>query len=729
MDQHFVEKVIKALDFKPYQVKAVLEMTAEGDTVPFIARYRKERTGSLDEVQIREIKAKYQEVDKLEKRKQAVLKAISEENRLSDGLKRKILSANDLQAVEDLYLPYKKKRQTKAQKARQAGLEPLAKILLTFGDRNRAQDFVSPAKGIRTAEDALAGAGEIMAEAFGESAQLRQWTRAHFWRQGKLVSKLKPKNKGLDETGVYENYYDFSAAVKDLEPYQILALNRGEKEKILQVRIDGNDDYILHYLHSRFIYSHKEPSAQGVEAAYTAGYRRFIKPAIEREIRNKLTEQADKDAIQVFGNNLYHLLMQAPLKGRVVMGFDPAFRTGCKLAVVDPTGKFLTKAVIYPHEKTKGGHADPKLRQEAQQIFLSLIEKYQVEVIAIGNGTASRESQQFVAETVKKAPRSVHYVVVNEAGASVYSASSLAREEFPDLNVEERSAISIARRLQDPLAELIKIDPQAIGVGQYQHDLPKKELSQQVDNVIETSVNQVGVNVNTASPQLLEHVSGLNKTISNNIVAYRNKEGRFLSRNQLKQVPRLGPKAFEQSAGFMRIVNGNNILDNTDIHPESYAAARKLIKALGFSLDQVGSKELNTALQQANPVALAAEFNVGKETLQSIIASLQKPGRDQRDQMPAPLLRSDVLHIQDLKPGMKLEGTVRNVVDFGAFVDIGVKQDGLVHISRMSHNFVKNPRSIVSVGDIVDVWVVAVDLKRSRIQLSFLPVEEADENE
>ena len=502
--------------------------------------------------------------------------------------------------------------------------------------------------------------------------------------------------------------------------HQTLALDRGEKEKIIRVKVELDEQFVLRYFHSRFIGSRQGEAAPIIENAYTDAYRRFIRPAIEREIRKQLTEKADEKAINVFGDNLYHLLMQAPLKGKTVLGLDPAFRTGCKLAVIDPTGKFLAKAVIYPHEKAKGQKPDPKLRAEAKEKLKALINDYHVEMVAIGNGTASRESEAFVAEVLKEISTAVYYVIVNEAGASVYSASQIARDEFPDFNVEERSAVSIARRLQDPLAELIKIDPKSIGVGQYQHDLPEKELDNKLSQVIETGVNQVGVNLNTASPQLLAHISGLNKSIAKNIVKYRDENGKFKTRKELLNVPRLGNKAYEQSAGFLRIVNGTNPLDNTDIHPESYAVAEKLLAANQATEDEIGTTKLNQKLKQFDQKQFATDNQIGEATLMDIVSSLEKPGRDFRETMPMPLLRSDTLHLEDLKPGMQLQGTVRNVVDFGVFVDIGVKQDGLVHISKLSDSYVANPRDVVAVGDIVDVWVDGVDEKRGRIQLSMV---------
>ncbi|KRO22494.1 transcription accessory protein [Lactiplantibacillus fabifermentans DSM 21115] len=718
MDNQILKLVEQTLTmFKPQQIKAVLGLMDEGNTVPFIARYRKERTGSLDEVAIRDIKDNYDRLANLESRKADVIKLINEQQQLTPALKAAIQKADKLQDVEDLYLPYKQKRRTKATIAKEAGLEPLAAWLLRYPNgqiAEKAQSFVKADAEVLTADDALAGAHEILAEAFGDNASLRNWVRNFTRNKGELVVKVKPKGKELDEQGVYQQYYDFTSTLKQLVSYRVLAINRGEKEKVLRVSLQVDQADIDRYCHFRFVGQHQGPAVAYIEAAYQDAYKRFIAPAIERELRNELSDAADAQAIKVFGDNLYHLLMQAPLKGRVVLGFDPAYRTGCKLAVMDANGKFLDKLVIYPHKP-----AAPAKRQAAAGEFTAFIEKYHVEMIAIGNGTASRESEEFVANVLKTLNRPVYYVIVNEAGASVYSASDNARAEFPDLHVEQRSAISIGRRLQDPLAELIKIDPKSVGVGQYQHDVPQKDLTAQLDVVIETAVNQVGVNLNTASPELLTHISGLSKTIAQNVVAYRDENGEFASRPQLKKVPRLGPKAYEQAVGFLRIIDGKNVFDNTDIHPESYPAAKALLKAAGLATKDVGTDKAQT-LSHLNLQPVETETGVGAPTLKDIISSLQKPGRDVRDQMPAPLLRQDVLKMADLKPGMQLQGTVRNVVDFGAFVDIGVKQDGLVHVSKLTNKFLKDPRQAVAVGDIVTVWVEEVDEQRQRIALTMV---------
>lgn len=720
MEERILNIVEKKLStFRSNQIKATLDLLEDGNTVPFIARYRKERTHSLDEVQIREIQSVYHQTETLEKRKDDVLKNIEEQQKLTPELAQKIKDAEVLQTVEDLYLPFKQKRRTKATIAKEAGLEPLAAWVLSFpqGDlKLKIESGINVDKDVNTIDDVLAGVHEILAEAFSDQADIREWIRSYTKKNGFLKTDIKSKGKELDENEVYAIYYDFNEKVTKIASHQILAINRGEKEKILRVKVDIDEAGIERYLRFRLIGKHTGNAVEIVQNAYDDAYKRFIGPAIEREIRSELTEMGDAQAISVFGENLYHLLMQAPLKGKIVLGFDPAYRTGCKLAVIDANGKFLDKLVIYPHKP-----APKEKRAQAKQQLKDFIEKYQVEMIAIGNGTASRESEEFVADLLKEIKRPVYYVIVNEAGASVYSASPEARAAFPELHVEERSAISIGRRLQDPLAELIKIDPQAVGVGQYQHDVAQKDLREQLDNVIETAVNQVGVNLNTASAELLTHISGLTKTTAKNIVNFREENGSYGSRKELKKVPRLGPKAFEQSIGFLRIVDGNDVLDNTGIHPESYAIAKILLKELKIDLSTIGQSATNQILKNVNIEQLSHKLEVGFETLKDIVEELQKPGRDLRDEMPAPLLRSDVLTMEDLKPGMKLQGTVRNVIDFGAFVDIGVKQDGLVHISKLKKGFVKKPSDVVSVGDIVTVWVDSVDSNRHRIQLTMIP--------
>lgn len=702
---------------KSNQVKAALKLMDEGNTIPFIARYRKEMTGALDEVQLADIQEHYHRAHELWERKQAVVKLIDETGKLTPDLKAAVLAAKDMASVEDLYLPYKQKRQTKAQQARKAGLAPLANWILTYPSeslKDHAQAFVNDE--VSDADEALAGAHEILAEGISEMVTVRQWLRNYLANHGTLISQVKNKGQEKDEQGVYQQYYDFASPYQEMTSYRALAINRGEKEGVLRVQLQGDQTTIDNYLQFRLIGSHPQTEATDfiMEAAQDA-YKRFIGPGLERELRQQLTEQADDQAIKVFGENLYELLMQAPLKGKVVLGFDPAYRTGCKLAVLDPSGKLLTTAVIYPHKP-----AAEEKRQAAAGQLIDLINQYGVEMIAIGNGTASRESEQFVADTIKKIDRPVYYVIVSESGASVYSASADAREEFPDLPVEKRSAISIGRRLQDPLAELVKINPQAIGVGQYQHDLPARQLKDELGSVVERAVNQVGVNLNTASYQLLAYISGLSSTVAKNVVKYRDEHGRFTDRTQLTKVSRLGPKAYQQSVGFLRIIDGDNPLDNTDIHPESYPVARKMLTAAGIADEKLGSAAANQKLANLSADTFVDE-QTGAATAADILSALQKPGRDLRDTRPAPLLRTDVMSIDDLKPGMELQGTVRNVVDFGAFVDIGVKHDGLVHVSVMSKKFVKDPRSVVSVGDIVKVWVLAVDHDRQRISLTMLP--------
>ena len=721
MNETFAHKIQHDLPhIREKQIVETLKMLDEGDTVPFIARYRKERTSNLDEVEIRDIQDAAHRIQTLDKRKQEVIKIIDEQQQLTPELKKKIEQAPVLQQVEDLYLPYKQKRRTKATIAKENGLEPLAKAAMAFaGDlEQQAPKYVDPEKDLPDTEAVLAGVHEIIAEDAGDRADFREWVRNNTQQYGQLVVKVKRGGKDLDEEGTYQQYYDFNQPIKSIPSFRTLAINRGEKEKVLNVKIEVNEAPIMWHLKANTVANHQGFAANVVSEAIEDAYHRFIGPAIEREIRKQLTEVAADHAIDIFGKNLYNLLMQAPLKGKIVMGFDPAYRTGCKLAVVDQNGKYLDKTVIYPHKP-----ASEAKRKAAKGLFIDFINKNHVEMIAIGNGTASRESEQFVADSIKEIKTSIYYVIVNEAGASVYSASQVARDEFPDFSVEQRSAVSIARRIQDPLAELVKIDPQAIGVGQYQHDVPQKQLGEQLDTVVETAVNRVGVNLNTASPDLLVHISGLTKTTAKNIVKFRNESGEFSDRSGLKRVPRLGPKAFEQSVGFLRIIGGENPLDNTDIHPESYSAAMKLMKNHGLDIAQLGEPAVSDALSNLNLDQEAQTVGVGVETLKDIVKGVETPGRDLRDEMPAPLLRKDVLTMEDLKPGMKLQGTVRNVVDFGVFVDIGVKQDGLVHISKMSRTFIKDPSKVASVGDIVTVWIESVDLDRHRIQLTMVDPE------
>lgn len=714
------EKVIPLLkkELKTYkggQIEAVLKLLADGNTVPFIARYRKEMTGSLDEVQIREIEERHHYLTNLETRKEEVIRIIEEQGKMTPELLKEIESAEKMQKIEDLYRPYKQKRRTKAAIAKELGLEPLAEWLLTFpvtgSISTEAQKFLS--QDVPTEEAAIQGAHEIIAEKVSDEPIFREKIREFTRSFGQIVSTVK--NQEADEKGIFEMYYEFSQAISSVQPHRMLAINRGEKTDILKVAFKVDTDKIYGYLESNLIKNKNSITASLVKAAYEDSYQRFIAPAIEREIRNELTETAEEQAISVFGENLRNLLLQPPMKGKVVMGFDPAYRTGCKLAIVDETGKVLAKSVIYPHKP-----ASQQKMKEAGPAFRKLLTDYNVEMVAIGNGTASRESELFVSEQIKLLEQTIYYVIVNEAGASVYSASDIARQEFPDFQVEERSAVSIARRLQDPLAELVKIDPKSVGVGQYQHDVSQKRLTERLDFVVETAVNQVGVNLNTASAPLLQHVSGLNKTIANNIVSFREENGAFTGRTQLKKVPRLGPKAFEQAAGFLRILDGKNILDNTDIHPETYAEAKAVLELAGLTLKEVGTDKAREVLAKIDQKETINATGLGRETLHDIIQGLTKPGRDLRDDISQPLLRQDVLSMEDLKEGMELEGTVRNVVDFGAFVDIGVKQDGLVHISKLTHKFVKHPTDVVAVGDIVKVWIESVDVKKGRIALTML---------
>ena len=704
------EKIAKELGVSLKQIDTVLTLTAEGSTIPFIARYRKDATGNLDEVAIKAIIDMDKSLTALADRKETVLAKIEELGKLTPALKEAIEQAEKLADVEELYLPYKEKRRTKATIAREAGLFPLARMILQDQkDLERAaEEFLSEA--FPTVKDAISGAIDILVEAIAEDPQLRNLTYQEIRKHSLITSSLKDESK--DEKQVFQIYYDFSEKIANMQGYRTLALNRGEKLGVLKVGFEHPVDRLIRHFEARF-----KSKNSYIEEVINQALKKKMLPAMERRIRTELTEVAEDGAIQLFSENLRHLLLIAPLKGRVVLGFDPAFRTGAKLAVVDQTGKMLTTQVIYPVAPAKATQIEA-----AKEELKRLIRQYSVEIIAIGNGTASRESEAFVAEVLKEVPN-VSYVIVNESGASVYSASELARHEFPELTVEKRSAISIARRLQDPLAELVKIDPKSIGVGQYQHDVSQKKLSESLDFVVDTVVNQVGVNINTASPALLSHVAGLNKTISENIVKYREEEGLITSRAQIKKVPRLGAKAFEQAAGFLRIPESENFLDRTGVHPESYPAVKKLFTLLGIKeMDE----EAQAKLKQIDTVSMAQELEIGPETLKDIVADLLKPGRDLRDSFDAPVLRQDVLDLKDLKIGQKLEGVVRNVVDFGAFVDIGIHEDGLIHISQMSQQFIKHPSQVVSVGDLVTVWVYKIDLEREKVNLSLLAPHESD---
>lgn len=704
------EKIAQELGVSLKQIDTVLTLTAEGSTIPFIARYRKDVTGNLDEVAIKAIIDMDKSLTALADRKETVLAKIEELGKLTPALKEAIEQAEKLADVEELYLPYKEKRRTKATIAREAGLFPLARMILQDQKdlETVAEEFLS--EGFPTVKDAISGAIDILVEAIAEDPQLRNLTYQEIRKHSLITSSLKDESK--DEKQVFQIYYDFSEKIANMQGYRTLALNRGEKLGVLKVGFEHPVDRLIRHFEARF-----KSKNSYIEEVINQALKKKMLPAMERRIRTELTEVAEDGAIQLFSENLRHLLLIAPLKGRVVLGFDPAFRTGAKLAVVDQTGKMLTTQVIYPVAPAK-----PAQIEAAKEELKRLIRQYGVEIIAIGNGTASRESEAFVAEVLKEVPN-VSYVIVNESGATVYSASELARHEFPELTVEKRSAISIARRLQDPLAELVKIDPKSIGVGQYQHDVSQKKLSESLDFVVDTVVNQVGVNINTASPALLSHVAGLNKTISENIVKYREEEGLITSRAQIKKVPRLGAKAFEQAAGFLRIPESENFLDRTGVHPESYPAVKKLFTLLGIrEMDE----EAQAKLKQIDTVSMAQELEIGPETLKDIVADLLKPGRDLRDSFDAPVLRQDVLDLKDLKIGQKLEGVVRNVVDFGAFVDIGIHEDGLIHISQMSQQFIKHPSQVVSVGDLVTVWVYKIDLEREKVNLSLLAPHESD---
>lgn len=703
-----IYKIAQELTIKENQITKVLELTSEGNTIPFIARYRKEMTGNLDEVQIKAIIDLDKSMTALAERKATVLSKIEEQGKLTAELKKAIEAAEKLADVEELYLPYKEKRRTKATIAREAGLFPLARLILQnkASLEKEAQAFICD--GFETADKAIAGACEILIESFSEDNRLRSWVYNEIWSYSSVVSSVKDET--ADDKKTFQIYYDFSEKVSKMQGYRILALNRGEKLGILKVGFDHNTDKMIRFMASRF----KNRNAY-IDDVISKTIKKKIVPAMERRIHSELTESAEDGAIELFSENLRNLLLVSPLKGKMVLGFDPAFRTGAKLAVVDQTGKLMTTQVIYPVAPA----SQAKIEQSKKDLA-ELISSYGIEIIAIGNGTASRESEAFVAQVLKDFP-DVSYVIVNESGASVYSASELARHEFPDLTVEKRSAISIARRLQDPLAELVKIDPKSIGVGQYQHDVSQKKLAENLDFVVDTVVNQVGVNINTASPALLSHVSGLNKTISENIVKYRDEHGRISSREEIKKVPRLGAKAFEQAAGFLRIPGAKNILDNTGVHPESYKAVERLLKELDITdLDDSAKAKL----QAVSVKDMSETIGLGQETLKDIIADLLKPGRDLRDDFEAPVLRQDVLDISDLEIGQKLEGTVRNVVDFGAFVDIGLHDDGLIHISQMSKSFVKHPSQVVSVGDVVTVWVSKIDKERGKINLSLVDLRE-----
>lgn len=720
MNEQLVMSVSKELKLPTAKVKVVLELLADGATIPFIARYRKEMTGGMDEEQIFAINQMFEYANNLFKRKEDVIRLIDEKGMLTEELKNEILSATKLVEVEDLYRPYKEKKKTKATEAIAKGLEPLAKFLLTFPKT----DVVEEAKKylndeVLTTKDALEGAGFIISELISDDANYRKYLRDYLFRHGVLVSNLRKNGKELDVKGVYEIYYDYSQSITKIKPHQILAINRAEDEKVITVKLDGTKEAMENYLIKQVI---KKPSNADMylEEAIKDALKRLIFPSIEREIRSELSEKGQEQAIEVFADNLSKLLLQPPLKGKVILGIDPAFRTGCKWTVVDQTGQVLEKGVIYPHETTQGGKPNPEKVFQAELQLKVLYKKYKFELVAIGNGTASRETERFVVEVIKNQNMDAKYVIVNEAGASVYSASDVAREEFPDFSVEERSAASIARRLQDPLSELVKIDPKSIGVGQYQHDIAPKKLDDSLNFVVTQVVNQVGVNANTASKSLLTYVSGLSKNVAENLVNYRNKIGGFKSREDLLKVPSLGPKTYEQAVGFLRIPESDEILDQTSIHPESYQLAREVMKKLNISSEDIGKPSIRLWTDNIDREQVARELHTDKYTLDLILDAFVAPMRDPRDDYAQPILKSDVLSIEDLKVGMELEGTVRNVTDFGAFVDVGLKNDGLVHISKLSNKFVKHPKDVVSVGQIVTVWVLNIDRDKGQVGLTMV---------
>lgn len=707
-----IRAIAEELKIRPAQVEATVKLIDEGNTIPFIARYRKEVTGALNDEVLRNLHERLLYLRNLEEKKEQVLSSIEEQGKLTDELKAAIIAATTMVAVDDLYLPYRPKRRTRATIAKEKGLEPLANIILLQRLNTpltaEAAKYIDESKEVKTTEDAINGAKDIIAESISENADYRKYIREYTVEHGMITSKAKDDA----ESTVYDMYYDFTEAVKRIAGHRVLALNRGEAEKVLKVSVLVEEERLTDYLKKQIIVNEKAETATVLAEAIEDSYDRLIAPSIEREVRNMLTENAEDGAIKVFGKNLAQLLMQPPIQGKVTLGWDPAFRTGCKLAVVDETGKVLDTTVIFPTEPQK------KI-EESKKILKALIKKYGISLISVGNGTASRESEKVIAELLHEISEPVSYVIVNEAGASVYSASKLATEEFPNFDVGQRSAASIARRLQDPLAELVKIEPKAIGVGQYQHDMDQKKLTEALSGVVEDCVNKVGVDLNTASASLLSYISGISKPIAKNIVTYREENGKFTKRSDLKKVPKLGPKAFEQSAGFMRIMGGANPLDATSVHPESYDIAKALLEKLGVGLDELGTAKAHEATSKIKDYkALSEELNIGEYSLRDIVKELDKPARDPRLDMPKPILRTDVMELTDLTPGMVLKGTVRNVIDFGAFIDIGVHQDGLVHVSEMSERYIKHPLDAVSVGDIVDVKVLSVDVQKKRIQLT-----------
>jgi len=706
MEQHVINLILEKLPYKKEQITSVLKLLEEKNTVPFIARYRKEVTGGLDEVEIKDIETEYRYMENLQKRKEDVVRSIEEQGMLTDELKKEIMEQTKLQRVEDLYRPFKQKKKTRATEAKRKGLEPLAKAMLNYEEVDKkAKDFIT--EEVTTVEEAMNGAIDIIAEMISDEPKYRAFILGYVEKNGEIITTKKKKAE--DEKGVFEMYYEYSERINKIVPHRILAINRGEKEDVLKVDISVDETAIVRYLRKQMM----ERESIYIDRAIEESLKRLILPSIYREVRNELTEKAESQAIEIFSVNLENLLLQAPLKGKMILGLDPAYRTGCKLAVINPFGTFVEKSVVYPHPPVSE-------KDKAKKIVLNLIKKHNVELIAIGNGTASRESEQFIAEIIKENNLETKYIIVNEAGASVYSASDLARAEFPDFQVEERSAVSIGRRVQDPLSELVKIDPKSIGVGQYQHDVNQKSLNEALTFVVETAVNKVGVNVNTASAPLLQYVSGLSKSVAENIINYRIENGPIKHHKEIAKIKRLGKKTFEQSIGFMRIPDGEEPLDNTGIHPESYKATYALLKKLSLTADDLGSDKLKGSIIKIDVHSTADELGIGAPTLEDIITALMVPGRDPREDFETPLLKSDVLSIEDLRKGMKLSGTVRNVVDFGAFVDIGVKQDGLVHISKLSDRFVKHPTDVVSVGDIVEVWIEDIMHDKGKVALTMI---------
>jgi len=724
-NQDLIKKIAKDLNIKPIQVEKVLELLADNNTVPFIARYRKEVTGALDEEKIREISKEYEYQLNLLERKEDVIRLIAEKGKLTDELREKILKCEKLAEIEDIYRPYKEKKKTRATEAIAKGLEPLANTLLSFPKEidclHEAQKYINSELGVNDVNEALQGAMDIIAEMVSDDADIRKYVKDVIFNEGVIQTKVKDET--LDERRVYEMYYDYQEPINRIVSHRILAINRGENEKVLRVSIVEPKEKILNFIYNRMIKDDKSPVTEYVIMACDDGYKRLIKPSVEREIRTELKDKAEEQAIKIFAENLRKLLLQPPMKEKIVLGIDPAYRTGCKYAVVDGTGKLLKKGVIYPHERYVGEEVSDERVQEARREIIKVVEDFNVDIIAIGNGTASRETEEFVISVINNIKRDLSYIIVSEAGASVYSASELAKEEFPDLNVEERSAVSIARRLQDPLSELVKIDPKSIGVGQYQHDVNQTKLAETLQFVVETTVNRVGVNVNTASEALLKYVSGLNAQVARNIVQYRNEHGKFKSREELKNVSRFGAKAYEQAIGFLRIVDGVQPLDKTGIHPENYENTILILKHLDCTTEDLGTEKLINKISNVDRQELMHITNLGEHTLNDILDALVAPNRDPRDDLPKPLLKRGVMRLEDLHVGMELQGTVRNVVDFGAFVDCGVKEDGLVHRSKLSKRYIKHPMEVVNVGDIVTVYVESIDLLRRRLSLTMIKPE------